>query len=247
MERAPKEVKRVRRGGWKVYGGLLGGMEDDKPTKKMPWQDATKKEKERRDNEDGDVYTFSDTEQDGGDGGDGVDGGDGGDGGDGATPSPTRSYQGEYQHFLDTRGAGPSQPGPSQPGPSQPQTLPPLPKEFRKDEILAIAEVVRKHQIPRPPYGKGKGTWGMAYWNRLAMDGLVPACLYRRATTGDIPRWLNRNWPEMERVLEVELTEQHQNRVTTPDLVRAFSDLVDHGDDVESLTLVLSSSSDSSD
>ena len=109
---------------------------------------------------------------------------------------------------------------------------------------MAIGATVRKQQIPRPPYGKGKGDWGKQYWKQLAEDGLVPACLYRRATTGDIPRWLKRNWGEMERVVELETTEQHQNRVTTPDLVREFSDLVDHGDPVESLSLVLDSSSD---
>ena len=47
-------------------------MEDqDKPTKKlMPWHDANKKEKKRREDEDGDMYNFSDNEQEVGDGGD---------------------------------------------------------------------------------------------------------------------------------------------------------------------------------
>ena len=38
--------------------------------------------------------------------------------------------------------------------------------------------------------------------------------------------------------------EDHQVRVTTPDLVREFSDLVEYGDPVETLNLVLNSSSE---
>ena len=72
---------------------------------------------------------------------------------------------------------------------------------------MAIGTTVRKQGIPRPPYGKGSGYWGKKYWKQLAEDQVVPACLYRRATTGDIPRWLLRHWEEMERVMEVETME----------------------------------------
>ena len=39
-------------------------------------------------------------------------------------------------------------------------------------------------------------------------------------------------------------TEDEDHQATTPDLVREFSDLVEYGDPVETLSLVLNSSSD---
>ena len=50
---------------------------------------------------------------------------------------------------------------------------------------------------------------------------------------------------EVEVSMEEDSEEEDVDRVTTPDLVRAFSDLVEFGDPIDSLSLVLDSSSES--
>ena len=66
-------------------------------------------------------------------------------------------------------------------------------------EVTAISRVMLEKEIPLPPYGQGKGNYGVTFWSNLAEDGELPDILVKRINSGgDIPKFLKANKERVE-------------------------------------------------
>ena len=95
-------------------------------------------------------------------------------------------------------------------------------KPYTAEEVAALASVIRRFKIPLPPYGKGVGAWGQAFWRKMADDGNHPAVLVEMINNqGNIPRFLAAN---RAKVQEVIWDQQDQEEVDQMRLVLSESD-----------------------